>query len=100
MDAQVKQIQLGNELTIYTAAEQRELYLPLPADCRSLVVDASQLQEIDGAGVQLLLCIAKECHEHDIHCQLKQPPQALQEVVELLRLEDIDWFDSVVGEAA
>ncbi|GGY44111.1 hypothetical protein GCM10011297_16320 [Bacterioplanes sanyensis] len=95
-----KYIKLDSELTIYTAAEQRDQCLPLSSGCRELILDASALQEVDGAGVQLLLLIARECHEQDIRCALVQPPEVLKNIVALLRLDDICWFETQVGEAA
>lgn len=93
-------IELENEMTIYTVAEQRDKLLPLPSDCNQLIVDASALQEVDGAGTQLLLLVARECHEQGIDCRLINAPSALKDIVDLLRLSDIDWFSSESEEAA
>lgn len=95
-----KCVKLDSELTVYTVAEQREQCLPLPSECRRLLLDASAVQEVDGAGIQLLLLLARECHEQDVQCTLQSPPEVLQSIIELLRLEDICWFETQTGDAA
>lgn len=57
------QCALGAELTIYTVAETRERLLAAlqadAADDTDLVIDASAVREVDGAGVQLLLSLSQ-----------------------------------------
>jgi len=79
---------LPSELTIYTAAQVRPQWLswlnePLPADaagsahrptCR---IDAAGVDEVDAAGVQLLLSLSNELALRNAQMTLVNPSQPL-----------------------
>jgi anti-anti-sigma factor len=53
-------LRIEQDLTIYTAAGDREALAPHLADCAGLEVDLSRVAEIDTAGCQLLLALEQE----------------------------------------
>ena len=77
---------LPAELSIYTAAETRASWLGwLAADASSgrdvaeVVAQAAAVDVIDGAGVQLLLSLARTLHERGLALVLCAPSRVLKE---------------------
>ena len=59
------QLHIEGELTIYTAAETKARLLPLLAQCIDLEIDLSQVNEMDSAGLQLLILAKRACTERN-----------------------------------
>ena len=81
-----RRVVIDDEMTIYTAAKQKdELLAHLEADTE-LTLDLSAVTEIDSAGLQVLLLLEREslCRGHRLN--LVNPSPAVLEVVELLHL--------------
>ncbi len=76
-----------DEMTIYTALEQREQLLPLLGQCQQLELDLSAVAEMDSAGIQLLLLLKQEAERLQKPLLLKQPSELCKSLIELLRLE-------------
>ncbi len=76
-----------DEMTIYTALEQREQLLPLLGQCQQLELDLSAVGEMDSAGIQLLLLLKQEADRLQKPLLLKQPSDLCKSLIELLRLE-------------
>lgn len=75
------------DLTIYTAAECRaQLRHVIDADM-DIVLDLSDVSEIDTAGIQLLIQARRECDAHGKPMQFVSPSPAVQEIVQLLHLQ-------------
>jgi len=80
------QIAIRNEMTIYTALEQRNALLPHLKAEQTLQLDLSEVSEIDSAGMQLLIHMKKEAKRHNNHFSLINHSQAVVEVITLLGL--------------
>ncbi|WP_052162284.1 lipid asymmetry maintenance protein MlaB [Aquabacterium sp. NJ1] len=79
-------VHIEQELTVYTAHELKVRLLAALTPGEALQVDLSEVREVDGAGVQLLLALSQECRKREIKLCLKSPPLAL---VESFKLVDI-----------
>jgi anti-anti-sigma factor len=82
----VTHLAIEDEMTIYTALEQKNdlsQYLELDSD---LQINLSNVTEIDSAGLQILLFIKQEAARLNFQFSLIQHSQAVVEVFELLNL--------------
>lgn len=74
---------LPAELTIYMAAELRSAWLDwLEREAGSesdVDVDGRAIDEIDGAGVQCLLSLARSLDARDQHLRIRQPSEVLRQ---------------------
>jgi anti-anti-sigma regulatory factor len=77
-------LSLPGEVTIYTVAECRDLYLawaaaPAPdtAADEALRVDGSAVEDVDAAGLQLLLALANGLAREQRRLRLANPSEAL-----------------------
>jgi anti-anti-sigma regulatory factor len=82
---------LPRELTIYSVGELRPTWLDQVAASSADVadvwsVDAAAVEEVDGAGVQLLQSLANLLARDQRRLALEQPSQALQQACESLGL--------------
>ena len=79
---------LPAELTIYTVGETRPQWLAWLAadDAESLRADASGVTEVDAAGVQLLVALARAVEFQQRRLQLDGPSPALRGACERLGL--------------
>ena len=85
---------LPRELTIYTVGELRPLWLDWLHDSANHCVDGAAVDEVDAAGVQLLLSLQHALQAADRPLQLLQPSTALAAACAALGLS------SIVGDAA
>ena len=77
---------LGHSCTIDDVAQLRsELSAPL-ATSKPIIIDASRLERIDTAGLQLLAAFCIDCLERGIVFAWKQRPPVLEEAIHLLGL--------------
>lgn len=82
----VTYLSIADEMTIYTALEQKnKLSQYLKAD-HELQIDLSEVSEIDSAGLQILLFLKQESSTKNIILSLTHHSQAVVEVFELLNL--------------
>lgn len=77
---------LPAEVDIYHAAELRSLWLtlleqPTAADCR---LDGTAVDQIDGAGVQLLVALSRGLENQQRRLQITQPSAPLRAACEAL----------------
>ncbi|MDP4299977.1 STAS domain-containing protein [Leptothrix discophora] len=81
---------LPAELTIFTAAETRDRLLALLARAEAedlpLHVDASEVLDVDGAGVQLLVSLSRQCERDRRFLRLLSPADALVRACQVLGL--------------
>lgn len=82
----VTQLAIQDEMTIYTALEQKKALLGYLKNSKELQIDLSGVSEIDSAGLQILMFIKRETVNRDIKLSLTQHSQAVVEVLELLNL--------------
>ena len=74
------------ELTIYTAAENKDKLLDLIGRSKSLEIDLSQVNECDSAGLQLLILAQRESQRQNLDIKLTGHSEAVLEVVDLFNL--------------
>jgi anti-anti-sigma regulatory factor len=83
---------LPAELTIFTAAETRDLLLAQLAQAEAedlpLQVDAAEVLDVDGAGVQLLVALSRLCERDQRRWCLLSPTDALVRACTVLGLAD------------
>lgn len=87
-------LRLPAELTIYTAAETRSAWLGWLAGEAGLdeplcTVDASGCDEVDAAGLQLLVALAHSLARRQRRLQLLQPTAVLRAACDELGLADL-----------
>lgn len=83
---------LRGEFSIYRAAELRLLLLDwLHAhDAGSrLVLDLSEVSDMDSAGAQLLVAAQHTAQQRGLHLQWQAPSPAVREVLQLLALQGL-----------
>ncbi|MDN6861065.1 STAS domain-containing protein [Pseudomonas sp. CAN2814] len=82
---------LAGNLTIYemghASAALREAVLTARIEVADpWRLDLSAVEEIDTAGVQLLLSLRKQLQRHGAHLTLLNPSAAVRQIIDLLRL--------------
>jgi anti-sigma B factor antagonist len=82
---------LGGSLTIYEArdAHQALLAAASAATPGAWTLDIQALEELDSAGVQLLLALDKHLRRRGAELRLLQPGPAVRELLDLLRLQTL-----------
>lgn len=76
---------LPAELIIDIAAETRRTWLDAAAaDGWPQSIDASRVEAVDGAGLQLLLALARSCSDSGGALALRQPSAALRAAIDAL----------------
>ena len=77
------------EMTIYTAADNREALLKCLKPNKALTIDMANVGEIDSAGVQLLLVAQRFCAANEQAFHLQNPTAAVVDVIELCGLSEL-----------
>jgi len=85
-DTSTPQLCIEGEMTIYTAAHLYAELAPFLERASALAIDLSQVTEIDGAGVQLLMLAKRETLCTGVALQLRGHSPAVLEVFELCDL--------------
>jgi len=89
---------VGGSFTIFEVAEYTPQLLAALAQAESVLeLDVSSVDEIDTAGVQLLLLIRQEAVRQNKQCLFSQASAAVQKVIDLLQLQ-ADFCDLPVLE--
>lgn len=81
------QVDVQDEMTIYTAALHWEQLQPLLAQVKAIEVNLSAVSEIDSAGVQLLLALQQESERLHNQFLLREPAEEVLELLKLLHLD-------------
>ncbi|MGD7033680.1 MAG: anti-sigma factor antagonist [Gammaproteobacteria bacterium HGW-Gammaproteobacteria-10] len=79
-------IAIQDDMTIYTASEQKARLSKYLQSGRELQINLSGVSEMDSAGLQLLLWLKQEAGRNAIKLSLVRHSQAVVEVLELLNL--------------
>lgn len=85
-DAAPHKVVLGPSCTIEDVARLRNDLIAHVAANKPILIDASRLERIDTAGVQLLAAFAIDCLEQGTAFAWKQRPAVLEEAIRLLGL--------------
>lgn len=80
------ELAIQGEMTIYTALEQKKALSEHLQNSKELHIDLSGVDELDSAGLQILLFMKREAAEHQLKFSLTRHSQAVIEVFELLNL--------------
>ena len=81
-------VHIDGELTIYTAAELAAQLLPRLGETPRMEIDLSQVTEIDGAGMQLLMLASREASTAGTDLTLTGRSKAVMETLELCNLAE------------
>jgi anti-anti-sigma regulatory factor len=81
-----RKVVLGASCTIEDVAQVRSELINHLSASTPIIIDASRLERIDTAGVQLLAAFAIDCLEQGIAFAWKERPAALEEAIRLLGL--------------
>ena len=81
-------LQLEGDMTIYNAEKFKENLLEFVEDFKEFEVDMSAVNEIDTAGIQLLLQFKKKAQEEERTIQLLGCNEELCELLDLYQLQD------------
>ncbi len=84
---QVCTLAVEGEMTIYTAAENKAALFDQLDECKELELDLSVVNEMDSAGLQILLMLKREAAVKGKQLRLVNHSQAVFEVLELLRMQ-------------
>lgn len=79
-------VNLDGALNIYCAAEAKEQLLAALAKGQELEIDLSELEELDTAGIQLMLMLKLEAQRASKGCSFINHSPAVREVIDLLNL--------------
>jgi len=79
-------LSLRGALTIYTVSQARQEIPARLAECKAQVLDLSGIDELDTAGVQLLLWLKHEAASRGTELTLAHHSPPVVEVLDLLRL--------------
>lgn len=85
---------LGDALTMASAVDACDRLRQVSESSERLELDLSSLQDIDTAGVQILLALRKERQAKGHLLRMVQPSQPVQDVMSILGLESL--FDEVL----
>ncbi|MGY0196241.1 STAS domain-containing protein [Leptothrix sp. BB-4] len=90
MNSAATNVVLPAELTIFTATETRDALLAALAAITdadtTLQVDAAEVVDVDGAGVQLLVSLSRLCERDERAWRLQSPTDALVRACQVLGL--------------
>lgn len=84
--AETSTLKLEGELTIYRAAELKEMMLKVFNDASALEIDLSSVSDIDSAGLQLLMLLKKEASREKRELRLIGHSPAIIDAFDLLNL--------------
>jgi len=79
---------LSGELTIYNAAVFKEEFMPHLEKCKSLIIDLSEVSEIDTSCFQLLIQAKRELEAQGKPVELVSHSAAVLEILSLYGQED------------
>ena len=80
-------VRLDDEMTIYTAAEQKTALFDKLEHCDTLTLDLTAVDEIDSAGIQILLALKRRADQTECELRLLGPSPSVREVMDLLELD-------------
>lgn len=79
-------VALASDLTIYQAAEHKEVLLQALADAEHLELDLSAVGDIDTAGLQLLILLKREARARGRQVTITNHSTAVRQVIDFCNL--------------
>lgn len=92
------EIQIQDEMTIFVAQELRDALAPVLMETSDIEVDLSQVTEMDGAGLQLMLAAKLMANNRGANLRFVRHSTAVQEVLDISNAVSI-FGDPVVMES-
>lgn len=80
------QVQISGELSIYSVVELKQELLGYLQQSQEMELNLMQVEELDTAGIQLLMLLKREARQEDKTLKLVSHSAATLEVLELLKL--------------
>lgn len=77
-------VPIEGELTVFAVHALKERLLAAMTSDAQVLVDVSEVSEVDGAGVQLLLAMRREAQERRLDWRITPPPPVLSEALHLI----------------
>ena len=81
-----QRLSLTEDLTIYHALEQKSALLDALVGTDELELDLAQVEEIDSAGLQLLILLKKEAQRAGKRLAIVTPSQPVSELIDFCHL--------------
>jgi anti-anti-sigma factor len=75
-------LRVEDDMTIYTAADLKQQLLPRLAKCKEMELDLSGVNEMDSAGLQLLVLLKREAKEKGIELRMTAHGPAVTSVID------------------
>jgi anti-sigma B factor antagonist len=82
-------LDITGEMTIYTAAEQKDQLLAFIGSGKTLEINLSQVSELDTAGTQLLILAKQEAARANKQLRFSMHSNAVLDVLELANLTTV-----------
>ena len=86
----LRRLAIEGELTISTAAEHRQRLLAALPGSPGLRLDLSGVEELDTAGLQVLLLARREADRLNLTVEFGDPSRAVEAVLTLAQLDDLE----------
>lgn len=97
MSPGTNRMRIDQRMTIYTAAELKPKLLAEIAESDSPCADLSAVQEIDAAGLQLLLLARREAAAVGREFRILEPSECVREVLSLAAGPSMDSVSTSLG---
>ena len=81
-------MQFSDELAVFTASEFKAEIVSKWENWKKLVIDLSNVDEIDGAGLQLLLSLRRTCEMQKIEFNVSAVSEATENLFQLYQLDN------------
>lgn len=82
-------VSISEEMTIYTAAELKEDLVKHLNECQSMQINLRDVEEMDTAGLQIMLLLEKEANDQQKEFKFVEHSQA---VIDMLELSNLSAF--------
>jgi anti-anti-sigma factor len=83
----LRTVSIDGEMTIYTALEYKTHLLEQLLDCHEMELNLSEIDEMDTAGLQILLMLKREAENGGRQLRLINHSRAIYEILELLNMQ-------------
>lgn len=79
-------ISISGEISIYTSKLMQETLLELLQTEQTIYIDLSEVNEVDSAGIQLLISLKKYAHDKKMTLQFQEHSQCVLDVIDLYNI--------------
>jgi len=82
----LRRLAINEEMTIYQAAPQKQLFVEALASAGQIELDLSRVPEIDTAGLQLLILLKREAAARDASVRIVAHSEAVRDAIEFCNM--------------